>query len=170
MPLNSNEWVIILVLFFFFLIFWLCWEACGILVPRLGIKLTPAAQAGWSLNHWTARAVPRWSHGNQQKCRTQCHTSKQEPITRAIAIELTSNSLFAWSLPTVSSDLKVILGGDWSLYRKRPFLQKGFLQIRVKRKNTQPPHTPTSSRDRSAFRQPEQKGSANTLKMKHLHN
>ena len=33
--------------------------ACGILVPRPGIELVPSAVEARSLNHWTARAVPR---------------------------------------------------------------------------------------------------------------
>ena len=32
--------------------------ACGIFVPRPGIKPMPPAVEGWSLNHWTAREVP----------------------------------------------------------------------------------------------------------------
>ena len=36
-----------------------CHTACGILVPRPGIKPMPPAVDAWSLNHWTAREVPR---------------------------------------------------------------------------------------------------------------
>ena len=32
--------------------------ACGILVPRPGIKAVPPAVKAQSLNHWTAREVP----------------------------------------------------------------------------------------------------------------
>ena len=35
------------------LIFWLCFVACGILVPRPGTKPTPPAIETWSLNHGT---------------------------------------------------------------------------------------------------------------------
>ena len=42
-------------LFFFF--FWPC-VACGILVPRPGIKPIPPAVEVQSLNHWTTREVP----------------------------------------------------------------------------------------------------------------
>ena len=34
--------------------------ACGILVPRPGIEPAPPALEAQSLNHWTAREVPRW--------------------------------------------------------------------------------------------------------------
>ena len=44
-----------LVVFFFL---WPCCEACGILVPPLGIKPTPSAVEAQSLNHWTTREVP----------------------------------------------------------------------------------------------------------------
>ena len=33
--------------------------ACGIIVPRPGIKPAPPAFEVQSLNHWTAREVPR---------------------------------------------------------------------------------------------------------------
>ena len=32
---------------------------CGILAPQPGIELVPPALAARSLNHWTAREVPR---------------------------------------------------------------------------------------------------------------
>ena len=38
--------------------FFYCNVACGILVPRPGIKPTPLALEEWSLNHWTSREVP----------------------------------------------------------------------------------------------------------------
>ena len=34
-------------------------RACGILVPQPGIKPTPAALELQSLNHWSARKIPR---------------------------------------------------------------------------------------------------------------
>ena len=37
--------------------FWPCRVACGILVPRQGIKPMPPALEAWGLNHWTARVV-----------------------------------------------------------------------------------------------------------------
>ena len=43
------------ILFFFF--FWPHGAACGILVPRPGIKPVPPALEAQSLNHWTAREV-----------------------------------------------------------------------------------------------------------------
>ena len=50
------ELVTILLLFSF--MFWLfSYKACGILAPRLGIKLASPALEG-SLNQWTARKVP----------------------------------------------------------------------------------------------------------------
>ena len=39
-------------------LFWLC-TACGIKVPRPGIKPWPFALEARSLNHWTSREVPR---------------------------------------------------------------------------------------------------------------
>ena len=45
----------ILAIFFFF---WPCPAACGILVPRAGIKPMPPAMEARSLNHWTASKVP----------------------------------------------------------------------------------------------------------------
>ena len=52
---------------FFLLFFWPCCVACGILVPRLGIKpMFPAVEVQ-SPNHWTAREVPGsfllWNQG-----------------------------------------------------------------------------------------------------------
>ena len=44
--------------YYYFLIFWSHHAACGILVPRTGIKLAPPAVEMQSLNHWTAREVP----------------------------------------------------------------------------------------------------------------
>ena len=32
-------------------------EACGILVPQLGVETVPPALEVWSLNHWTTREV-----------------------------------------------------------------------------------------------------------------
>ena len=37
--------------------FWLCHTACGILVPRPGIKSGPPEVKAWSPNHWTAKEV-----------------------------------------------------------------------------------------------------------------
>ena len=39
-------------------IFWPHRVACGILVPRPGIKPIPPALGAWSPNHWTTREVP----------------------------------------------------------------------------------------------------------------
>ena len=47
-------------LFIILKIFWLYHVACGILVPRPGIKPTPPTVEAWSLNHWTAREVPMY--------------------------------------------------------------------------------------------------------------
>ena len=44
--------------FLCFLFFWPRQAACGILVPRPGIKPVPPALGARSLNHWTAREVP----------------------------------------------------------------------------------------------------------------
>ena len=38
--------------------FWLHLEACGILVPRPGIKPTTPTSEAWNLNYWTAKEVP----------------------------------------------------------------------------------------------------------------
>jgi len=46
---------------------WLRLEAWGILVPPPGIEPVSPALEAWSLNHWTAREVPRfvfWSDEN----------------------------------------------------------------------------------------------------------
>ena len=42
---------------FFFLVFWLCPMACGILVPQPGIEPMPPASEVCSLNHWIATEV-----------------------------------------------------------------------------------------------------------------
>ena len=42
-----------------FCLFWLLCMACGILVPMLGIKPAPPVMKARSLNHWSAREVPR---------------------------------------------------------------------------------------------------------------
>ena len=39
----------------FFFCFWLCQEACGILIPWPGIEPGPSTMKAWSLNQWTAR-------------------------------------------------------------------------------------------------------------------
>ena len=44
--------------FFLSFFIWPCDTACGILVPRAGIKPTAPALEVRSLNHWTAREVP----------------------------------------------------------------------------------------------------------------
>ena len=46
--------------FIYFIFFWPCPTACGILVPPPGIEPAPPALEAWSLNHWTAREVPRF--------------------------------------------------------------------------------------------------------------
>ena len=54
----------IFILFYYFILFYfiLCFRprhmACGILVPRPGIKPVPPALGAWSHNHWTTRDVP----------------------------------------------------------------------------------------------------------------
>ena len=42
-----------------FVLFWLCYAACRILVPRPGIEPVSPAVEAQSLNHWTTREVPR---------------------------------------------------------------------------------------------------------------
>ena len=37
---------------------WLCYTACGILVPQPGMNHAPLAVEVQSANHWTAREVP----------------------------------------------------------------------------------------------------------------
>ena len=49
-------------LFTFFSFFWPQHTACGILVPQVGIKLSPPAAEAQSLNPWTTREVPRVVH------------------------------------------------------------------------------------------------------------
>ena len=39
-------------------VFWLPDKIRGILVPKPGINLVPAALEAYSLNHWTIREVP----------------------------------------------------------------------------------------------------------------
>ena len=46
-------------IFCFFFVFWLCHTACGILFLWPGIELVPPTLEVWSLNHWTAREVPK---------------------------------------------------------------------------------------------------------------
>ena len=43
-----------------FLVFWLCYMACEILVPWPGIKPVPPAVGAWSFNLWTTREVSQW--------------------------------------------------------------------------------------------------------------
>lgn len=42
----------------FYIIFWLCHEPYGILVPQAGIKLQPLTVRAWSPHHWTTREFP----------------------------------------------------------------------------------------------------------------
>ena len=42
----------------FYFTFWLRQVACGILVPRPGIRPVPTALGAWCPNLWTAREVP----------------------------------------------------------------------------------------------------------------
>ena len=37
-------------------------QACGISFPQPGMKPVPPAMEVWSLNHWTAREVPRLTY------------------------------------------------------------------------------------------------------------
>ena len=65
---TSTFWLSFCFLFFF----WLHHVVCGILVPWSGIEPVAPAVEAWSLNHWTARQVPRlllseiafWSHAS----------------------------------------------------------------------------------------------------------
>ena len=41
------------------ILFWQLHPACGILVPQPGMKLMPTTVEVRSLNHWTAREVPK---------------------------------------------------------------------------------------------------------------
>ena len=50
--------VCICLFFFFFLTFWLCLLARGILVPRPGIEPAPPAVEAQSLNHRSTREMP----------------------------------------------------------------------------------------------------------------
>ena len=45
---------------FYFIYFWPCVMANGILVPQPGIEPVPPAVKELSLNHWTTRELPRW--------------------------------------------------------------------------------------------------------------
>ena len=75
---------------FYLFIFWLHFTACGILVPWPGIEPGPTAVKAPSLNHWTAREIPRTSL--EDKCcgkggcrpppglKTQCPYFHQVPI------------------------------------------------------------------------------------------
>ena len=45
----------------YFIIFWPCHTACGILVPWPGVEPLPPAVEAWSPNHWTTREAPRTS-------------------------------------------------------------------------------------------------------------
>ena len=54
-------------IFIIIIIFWPRCTACGILVPRLGIKSTTLAVEAQSLNHWTAREV------TEQQYYFECH-------------------------------------------------------------------------------------------------
>ena len=42
----------------YFILFWPHCMACGILVPRPGIKPVPPAVEAWSPNHWSSREFP----------------------------------------------------------------------------------------------------------------
>ena len=55
----ANTFPFIYGCFFFFLFFWPCHAACGILVQP-GIKPMPPALGAQSLNHWTTREVPKY--------------------------------------------------------------------------------------------------------------
>ena len=78
----------------FLFFFWLCPEACRILLPQPGIEPALPSLEAWGLNHWTARKVPchplilgvlklwdlmpndlRWSwcNNNRNKVHNKCH-------------------------------------------------------------------------------------------------
>ena len=68
------------VLFFlsFFLSFWPCHVACGILVLKPGIEPEHLAMRAQSPNHWTAREFPRssfhncWAAASKLPCKPSC--------------------------------------------------------------------------------------------------
>ena len=65
--LQILETVVILQGLFFLgggFLFWPRHAACGIFVPRPGIKPVPPALEVRSLNHWTSREVPRTLFSN----------------------------------------------------------------------------------------------------------
>ena len=51
-----------LYLFLSFLIFWLHWAACGVLIPQFGFEPVPPAVEAWSLNHWASGEVQLFLH------------------------------------------------------------------------------------------------------------
>ena len=57
---NFYSFTVFWVGFFFFLLFWPCQTARGILVPQPGIEPKPSALETHNLNHWTTREVPEW--------------------------------------------------------------------------------------------------------------
>ena len=61
--------------------------ACKILVPQPGFELAPLSLEAWSLNHGTAREVPRmisfvWNILQEHRgiCPAPSHSLRQEPM------------------------------------------------------------------------------------------
>ena len=55
-------WEALLDPIFFFLMFWPCRMACGMLVPQPGIELLPSAVEAQSLNQWSTKEVASLGH------------------------------------------------------------------------------------------------------------
>ena len=64
--------------YLFYLFFWSCCVACGILVPQPGIKPVPPALEAQSVNHWTTKGVICFKYAaataakSLQSCPTLC--------------------------------------------------------------------------------------------------
>ena len=112
-PPNFPRDTLLVVLFVLFLIFYFFWPpcgACGILVPRLGIKPGPTAVKAWSPNHWTTREfhllVCCWRDGDWLD--VQPTLEKHQRNLNRLRIELSHNQFSSEKDRNLTSQLHSI--------------------------------------------------------------
>ena len=87
------------------LFIWLCYTACGIIVPLSGIEPTSPSVEEWSLNHWTTREVPKMFSLPQKETLNSCYHRLSPPPAPIASIS--KQPLILLSLPIDLSILDI---------------------------------------------------------------